>query len=203
MQDQEQLKTIENAAWQLLQQGSASRHHGCHLPILATTDEAGNPDARIVVLRRVDAENRCLTCHTDARAPKVDHIKQHAFAAWVFYNAADQIQVRVSGRTQVLEPATDALALASWNQSALTSRRCYLAPHAPSSVTEFPTPNLPSNMLARIPTQEESEAGITNFRVIKTDVQQLEYLHLAHDGHHRARFVYQADGSVASDWLAP
>ncbi len=203
MNPRQQLSDIHTAIWQLLSDGAASRHHGFHLPTLATVDASGNPEARIVVLRGVIPSERYVTCHTDARSPKIAQIEHHPAVAWVFYDPKERVQVRVTGKTQVLNPTRDPFAAELWNKAPLTSRRCYLAPNAPSDVSVEWSSNLPADMLDRIPSEEESEAGVTNFRVLKTTVLKLEYLHLAHNGHIRARFDYQDDGEFEASWLEP
>ena len=197
------LDDIHDQIWRMLQEAASTRHHGFHLPTLATVNKSGAPEARIVVLRGADRAGRYVTCHTDARAPKVAQIDEQALSAWVFYDADAGIQVRAMGRVVVLDPAIDAFAREAWQGTNLSSRRCYMAPKAPSSECDAPSPNLPEGVRDRLPTEVESQAGQVNFRVLKATIEKLDYLHLAHDGHIRARFDYGSDGKMTSTWLEP
>ncbi len=197
------LDDIHDQIWRMLQEATGTRHHGFHLPTLATVSENGEPAARIVVLRGADRAGRYVTCHTDARAPKVAQVDAQSLSAWVFYDAEARVQVRALGRVAVLDPAIDAFAREAWLGTNLSSRRCYMAPSAPSLKCDAPSPNLPESVRDRLPTEEESQAGLANFRVLKATIEAMDYLHLAHDGHIRARFVYDGDGKLTSTWLEP
>ncbi len=197
------LDDIHDQIWRMLDEAAATRHHGFHLPTLATVSKNGEPAARIVVLRGADRAGRYITCHTDARAPKVVQIDGQSLSAWVFYDAEARVQVRALGRVAVLDPAVDPFAREAWQGTNLSSRRCYMAPSAPSSKCDAPSPNLPENVRDRLPTEAEAQAGMVNFRVLKATIENLDYLHLAHDGHIRARFVYDGNGEAVSTWLEP
>ena len=59
-----------DTAWRLLEAGAADRRNPMHVPVVASVDEAGAPDARVMVLRAVDRIAETLRFHTDARSPK-------------------------------------------------------------------------------------------------------------------------------------
>jgi len=197
------LNAIHDHIWHMLHNAAATRHHGFHLPTMATVNDKQEPEARIVVLRGAQRDGRYITCHTDARAPKVAQVNANAVATWVFYDSEARVQVRAMGRIVVLDPADNELAREAWQRTNLSSRRCYMAPHAPSSVSAEPSPNLPEAVRERLPSEEESQAGLANFRVLKTTIDAFDYLHLAHDGHLRASFTYAQDGSLTAHWLEP
>ncbi len=180
-------------AWQQLAHGAASAKHGFHLPTLATVTPGGKPASRIVVLRAVDAVVRGVVAHTDLRSPKVEHLQHQGFASWVFYDAPRRIQVRLAGQTEVLSQG--AVADERWQQSNDSSRRCYLAPAAPGTPTDYPSPNLPAHVRDRVPTADETEPGRANFAVIRTVAATIDVLYLHHTGHRRAGFQWDADGS--------
>ena len=180
--------------WDALHQGASDRRHPFHLPTLATRGASDFPEARIVVLRRAERASRELICHTDARSGKVREIGADPRVTWLFYDPQMRHQFRVRAHAEVL--TSGPLFEDAWARSNVSSRRCYLAPRAPSSESEHPTANLPDSHVDRNPTLEESEAGKVNFSVLRSEIISIERLHLASDGHRRVRFDF-----VEDDWL--
>jgi general stress protein 26 len=194
------LPTVLRRLWQHLQHGAASSKSGFHLPTLSTVDRQGTPDARVVVLRRVEPAERVLICHTDRRSPKVADLLHHPAAAWTFYDAPAKVQLRVQGRVTV--HTDDALADAQWAASTLSSRRCYLAPEPPGAETKSPSPNLPEAVRNQVPTEAEADPGRANFAVLRTVAERFDWLYLHHAGHRRAAFCWGAESSEpAMRWL--
>ncbi len=72
---------------------------------LATADAAGQPSARIVLLKHFDAEGFCW--YTDSRSLKGQHLEANPNAAILFHWRDLSRQVRVHGRVQQM-PADDA-----------------------------------------------------------------------------------------------
>ncbi|MAH66059.1 MAG: pyridoxamine 5'-phosphate oxidase [Phycisphaerae bacterium] len=188
-------------AWRGLTEAVTNGRHEWHLPVIASIGVDGGPEARTVVLRSVDPETRTLTFHTDRRSPKVREIEASGRLAWVFYERSSKTQVRVSGATTV--HAADEVADAGWARTTLSSRRCYLAPHAPSGTLDEWHPNLPDGLHASRPDATASEAGRENFALVRTRVDRLERLELHHDGHLRARWRWDEADHVEARWLAP
>ena len=147
-----------------------------------------------MVLRRAERASRELICHTDARSGKVREIGADPRVTWLFYDPQMRHQFRVRAHAEVL--TSGPLFEDAWARSNVSSRRCYLAPRAPSSESEHPTANLPDSHVDRNPTLEESEAGKVNFSVLRSEIISIERLHLASDGHRRVRFDF-----VEDDWL--
>lgn len=178
--------------------------HDWHQPVICCLDETGRAVSRTVVLRGfsrgADGEPR-LRFHTDSRSRKVAEILASPEVCWLFYDRERKVQLRALASAHVHRD--DELAEEAWAAATLSSRRCYLAPHAPSSVQESWDPNLPEHLLRTLPGQEESEAGRARFAVVETRVTELDRLELRHDGHVRSRWRWLADGSVDAHWLAP
>ncbi len=190
------------AIWSELEGATKDRRHGFHVPAIASLGRDGTPQARSVVLRRAVRESGELHFHTDLRSPKVAEIAANPRVAWLLYDAARRLQLRIEADAEVLRdgPRADE----AWARSALSSRRCYLAPHAPGEVAEEWLANIPGELVARIPTEEESMAGRVHFGLVVTRVLSIEWLFLASEGHRRARFVADGDRtSWLAHWLAP
>jgi pyridoxamine 5'-phosphate oxidase len=197
-----ELGALRDHAWAMLVRGVRDARHGFHTPTLATVNERGTPEARVVVLRGVNPDRREISAHTDLRAPKVREIAGTPHVAWVFYDPRAKVQIRARADIRLCTDAAEASM--HWAETGVSSRRCYLAPHAPSSVVPEADPNLPKAFRGRVPTREESEAGRAHFAVLLSYVRELDLLHLAASGHTRARFRYGSDGTLeSSEWLAP
>lgn len=196
------LPGVLDAIWTELEGATKDRRHGFHVPAIATIGRDGAPRARCVVLRRVLRDACELHFHTDLRSPKVAEMAVNPRVAWLLYDAARRLQLRIEADAEVLRggPRADE----AWARSALSSRRCYLAPHAPGEVAEEWLANIPGALVARVPTEEESRAGRVHFGLVVTRVLSIEWLFLASEGHRRARFVADGDRtSWLTHWLAP
>lgn len=194
------LPDILELIWDALHKGATDRRHPFHLPTLATRGASDYPEARIVVLRRAERDSRQLVCHTDARSGKVLEIAADPRVTWLFYDPEMRHQFRVRAHAEVLREGP--LFEDAWKRSDLSARRCYLAPRAPSSVSDVPTANLPDSHVDRNPNQEESEAGKVNFAVVRSEIISIERLHLASDGHRRVRFDF-TEGAWQGVWIEP
>ena len=187
--------------WDRLEEAAARGKPAFHLPTLATVAADGSPAARVVVLRHADRNAGVVGCHADARSPKVREIVANPAAAWVFYDRPGKLQARVTGRTEVIAdgPAFDA----AWAATTPSARRCYLGPFAPGAAADGPEPNVPPAFAGRDPTDAESRPGRANFRLLRTTARAIDWLHLAHDGHRRARFTRDdAGGAWTGGWVA-
>ena len=63
----ESLGLLRRACWLELERAAQERDHGWRTLALATVD-ADRADARVVILREVDAAAQCLRFYTDARS---------------------------------------------------------------------------------------------------------------------------------------
>lgn len=191
-------------AWDALVRAVHDRRHGFHTPVLCTLESSASglaPDARVVVLRRVDPTLRTVIAHTDARAPKARQIQSSPSSVWVFYDPSSKMQVRARASTS-LHTSGD-LPDVQWQRSALSSRRCYLAPRPPGTPSDAPDVNLPEHLRDVTPSADQAAPGRANFSVMLARVHEVDVLHLAHDGHLRALARYADDGRCTSvAWLA-
>lgn len=181
------LDTIIVQIWIDLAHGALRSAHPYHTPALATIGSDG-PEQRTVVLRDADADRRRLLCHTDLRSPKVAQLQSNAAVSWLFYDRANKTQLRIGGEARVHHD--DEFAQARWERSAPRSRACYHAAEAPSSPTAAPGTGAPL------------DSGFQNFAVVDCRVRVIDWLHLQHDGHLRARFDVSGD-AWRSHWIAP
>ena len=185
-------------AWAELARAVVDRKHVWHTPTLVSIGLDGAPVARTVVMRCASEEFAEIRCHTDRRSPKIAEIARDDRVSWHFYAPELKLQLRLRARATV--HLDDGVADDAWAKASLSSRRCYLAPSAPSTVCAAPSPNLPEHLLKRVPTLEESLPGRANFAVVSTKVEEVDWLWLASEGHQRARFT-RFEGRWIGAWI--
>ncbi|MCR9245548.1 MAG: pyridoxamine 5'-phosphate oxidase family protein [bacterium] len=195
------LEELADVAWQELVRAVDAPAHGFHWPVFGTVDAAGRPQARVVVLRRVDRRTAEFAFHTDRRSPKIAEVLANPVVALTFHDSGTRLQLRIGGRAAV---ETDTgLVDAAWQSVGLGSRRCYLAPAAPSTVAAAPSPNLPLDLRGRLPDAERVAAGRGNFAVVRCCVDRIDMLCVQHAGHVRAAFEFADGVQVGAHWLEP
>ena len=198
MRPDDHLPDILSHAWSLLVRGGADRKSPVHTPVVASVDEDGLPQARVMVLRKADPAAGTLRFHTDARSPKVVQLDGRAVAVCA-YHAGEQVQLRISGIARIGRSTAEVDAL--WQQSTLFARRCYLAEQAPGTPLPGPASGLPAWIEGQQPTAEQIVPARPNFSVLWVGVTGIDWLHLANSGHRRAKF--RADDGWAGQWVAP
>ena len=193
--------TLDNIAQDIadrLQIGAESRKSPIHTAVIGTSDG----DLRVMVLREFDADTNTLRFHTDSRSPKVAALANGAAVSVLAYDPDAKIQIRMRGVGRI--EATGPLADAAWNAATPFAKRCYLAEHAPSDVTDGPTSGLPGWVEGIVPTPEQVAAGRANFAILLVEVKTFDWLYLANSGHRRARFVVGEDSDqLSGTWLVP
>ncbi|CAN1520013.1 PPOX_FMN_cyano, PPOX class probable FMN-dependent enzyme, alr4036 family [Rhabdaerophilaceae bacterium] len=186
-----------SAAWTLLARGAADRRSPCHHPVIATIGLDGRPRQRVMILRAVDVAQRTLRVHTDLRSDKISDLQHDPRVALLVYDPGAKAQIRLDGRASL--HADGAVADAAWAGSQPMSKACYGTMPAPGSdIAQAGAFTLPfSHDPAAIAT------GRVNFAAVQIHAERLEWLYLAHEGHRRALFRWDADGAMAARWLVP
>jgi pyridoxamine 5'-phosphate oxidase len=196
------LDGLDALVWHSLAAGATASKHpwatGCLTTISKSGDEQSFPSSRTVVLRRCDVAARTLDFHTDARSPKVQELEcGQAAVCWLFYHPSTKIQLRLQGTASVVnDRQTDA----AWEAVSLLSRSAYLSFDPPSKAV---TGSRPPSTTERFVELAESERGRENFRLIRTQVELVDWLYLRQGGHVRASIAYDEKSSVEASWLIP
>ena len=181
----EKSQDVRQQIWKELGRASVDRHHAWRTPVLATVGCDGSPDARTVVLRKVDPNQQTLCFYTDARSTKVSELTKEPKAVLAFWSARLNWQLRVKGEISVATDGPELQAL--WQrvqQSA--SAGDYMATEAPG--TERPAGFSVAQNLSRD----------HHFALLHAQVLQMDWLELGHGAHRRARL--RAD---TWQWLIP
>jgi pyridoxamine 5'-phosphate oxidase len=191
-----------DAAWNLLEIGSAQRKSAAHTPVLATTTADGSPDQRVLVLRRVERLAGRLRFHTDARSPKLADIGAGKPAHVLVYDPASAQQLRLAGFAEAIVAGDEVNK--AWAASTRFARRCYMSIAAPGTRSDQPASGLPESISGREPDENELVPARANFALIQFTALDIDWLHLASSGHLRARFQRSAiGGEWSGHWLIP
>ena len=186
--------------WALIAESAGDRDSECRTPVVATTDADGAPSQRVMVLRDCDRAAHRLRFHTDSRADKVAEIGSGAPCSVLLYNSAAKIQLRLSGCARI-EQVGDR-ADAAWDAADNFARRCYLAKPAPGTPVAGPTSGLPAELEGVKPDDDQLAPARANFAILIVEIEAIDFLYLAHQGHRRARFVFE-DERWHGQWLVP
>jgi pyridoxamine 5'-phosphate oxidase len=181
---------IRPQIWKELGRASLDRHHEWRTPVLASADADGLPDARIVVLRQVDAVAGQLTFYTDSRSPKVAQLQAQASAMLVFWSARLSWQLRVRVTCSVITSGPEVETL--WQgvkQSAAAGD--YLSPRPPGAV-------LPPDSGTADAAKANAPLPAHSFALLRAQVLQMDWLALSRDGHRRAQL-----SANTWEWLTP
>ena len=178
-----------------LARGASDRRSPVHTPVVATADA----DARVMVLRDFDATSWTLRFHTDARAPKVGVVGSDPRIGVLAYDRAQKVQLRLRGKGRILSEGEQVDK--AWQASDNFARRCYLG-EGPGAASDEPTSGLPEAFEGVEPTDAQIVPGRANFAILLVELQVLDWFHLAHTGHRRARFERFGTG-WEGHWIAP
>jgi general stress protein 26 len=194
------LKELEQDVWKRLEKGAISYKDALHNSVVANVNTHG-VNMRTVVLRKAWPPQKQLAFYTDTRSGKWKELDKQNTISWLFYDAENCIQIRLSGDATLHHD--DSIAAESWDATTINNRRNYSGRERPSSVVEFPLSGMPAAFETNDPTPEDSLNGRKNFGVVITKVQWMEWLWLNNNGHRRATFTYMEDGSFTANWLIP
>ncbi len=149
----------------------------------------GAPQVRTVVLRRFSGVE--LDVHTDVRSAKFAELQANPAATLHGWDAESRIQLRAVGTVAL--HVGDATAQAAWTELKEGSRATYRVQPGPGTPLAGPDNPVPD-------ATEKDAVGV--FCVVRLTIRTLDWLHLAHDGHRRARFSL-ADDPAKALWVVP
>jgi len=174
--------------WSRLVRGVDDPAHPFRFAVIATARLDGAPAARNVVLRRAEREARRLVFCTDARSPKVAQMRADPRVAWVFWDPADKLQLRMESIATL--HVGDEIAAAQWALVPAGNRVVYQSPLVSGQT------------LSRVHTQPPPATGGSEyFCVAVCAIRSIDWLVLCEGGHRRARF--SGEELERFEWLAP
>jgi general stress protein 26 len=184
--------TIADQTWTRLADAADRINHPMRLQTVASADERGSPDARILVLRGADRAALSLWFHTDRRSRKVDHYRAHPRACTVGYDGRDGVQLRVWGRVSLHDH--DEMARRHWEQTDFAVRNAYGLTATPGEPLPHPDPRFEAQR-KRIETETE-EIGRRNFMVLQLTADAIEWFQTTPTGDRRALMRAREDWVV-------
>ncbi len=194
--------TPDSLAAGILQRLSRAAHDPKHALRTAVLGTARENDCRLrsVILREVHPRERRLVCFSDVRTGKIHELHHGSRAGWLFYDPAEQVQIRAGGATTV--HFRNQFARRAWESRPVASRVNYCSIGAPASEIADPALALPEELRGHRATAENTAAGWANFAVISTTIEELDWLRLNPAGHRRARAVWTGR-QWKGHWVVP
>ena len=193
----ENFQEIEKKIWLMLSDAVTNRKSPFRIPVFICGEQS-DFDGRIVVLRKVDKNNKIVQFHSDIRSNKIAILKKNTNAAMLFYDKEEKIQVRLKIKCTISH--NNETTKQSWLKTGHISRKCYLVYNGPGTESDVPTSGLKPELNNFEFTMEQSEEGYKNFTVIQCRIKSMEWLYLAAKGHRRARFDLENNKEC---WLVP
>ena len=167
------LEEVESAVWRELAACATDKAHPWRTAVLATVD-GERADARLVVIREVDARQKQLLFYTDERAGKVRQLLNRPLGTMVMWSQPLGWQLRC--RVRLAVEMSGLAASSRWARIRLSpAAHDYLSPLPPGAPLHGPAPAHPPVTRAY-------------FAVIDATVESLDWLELHADGHRRAIF---------------
>lgn len=193
------LNAIEQDLWIRLLNGSLKASNPFHTGVLGTIN-GDFPELRTVVIRKINAAQKEIRFHTDIRSPKAKLLQDNPRISWLFYSEKNRMQYRMKGIATL--NYKNEKTLEAWQCTSLNSRKCYLTTIAPGAEIHSPTESFPLWSQANHCGIEETEIAYSNFTVVETKIQEIDWLYLNHAGHRRVHINYAQDGFKAQ-WINP
>ncbi|MBX4883842.1 pyridoxamine 5'-phosphate oxidase [Rhizobium bangladeshense] len=186
------LGEVDASTWSSLEAATNDPQSGFRFINLCSVDAAGRPQARMVVLRRVDTAARLLEIHTDTRSPKWLELSHNPFATILGFCASTRVQLRLVGAVRLYSPGSE-LAEKAWSELSTWTRSTYAG-------------GPPGNELGNdesVPAEVEAD-GKTFFGVVSFHAESLDWFELRSADNRRAVFGYSHLGAVmAARWINP
>lgn len=193
------LDDVLESSWELLHDGVRNFRSPFHHPSLTTIDD-NKPQVRIVILRGFSEKERTLTCHCDARSPKVVQMRNNPSVGWLFYHPRKWLQLRLSGTASV--HTDDDTAESQWERVRPHQRINYCAEMPSGFLTEKPTSGLPDFLAETAPKLLDGPEARRNFAAVVCQFDKMDWLLLKLTGHIRAQFRWK-DGRWYGSWVIP
>lgn len=195
------LGVVLDRVWHRLGQAAAASGHPFRTLTFGTSQN-NQPHLRTVVLRETDREKRLLAFHTDRRSQKVADLEGGSRIAWRGWDPETREQVRLRGTGTV--HTDDKVADAMWEGQPPRSLAVYPKPPAPGTPIEGPDDGAEASVGERPITREDVAEGRPYFAVIRTVIDEVDWLHLHPEGHYRAQFQFRpVEDRFEGTWVVP
>jgi len=195
------LGVVLDRVWRRLVQAAEDPGHPFRTLTFGTSQN-NQPHLRTVVLRKTDRGTRSLAFHTDRRSQKVADLQAQSRIAWRGWDSETREQVRLRGTGTV--HTDDAVADTMWKEQQPRSLAVYPKPLAPGTPIEGPGDGAEASVEERPITRDDVAEGRPYFAVIRTVIDEVDWLHLHPEGHYRAQFQFHPDADrFEGTWVVP
>lgn len=178
MTDTPDLAATLDQVWQILTDADVM-----HMAVLATLDQNGAPQARMVALRKCNRDQAIAAVHTDLHSPKIQGLRLDPRVSLHLWIAKDLVQLRLSGTVEIHLGTS-----AEWDQIPQANREAY---------GHVPAPGTPITTSADWMISPSAD----RFALLEINLTHIDTVSLDPNGHRRAEFV-QSDG-WQGQWLSP
>ncbi len=191
------LQNIDTSAWKELETAAGDPGSGFRFINLCSVDAQGKPQARMVVLRRVDKLARVIEFHTDIRSPKWQEITANPNLTALGYCHQTRLQLRLQGSAE-LYAAESEVAEKAWSLLSPQTRSTYIG-GPPGDEQSFDIDDKKT-----ILESGEAANGKRHFGVIVLRVSQLDWYQLQKGNNQRALLTYSSSGDcLSAQWINP
>ena len=185
------IPSLWSLAWQLLGKAAESGDGTLATPSISTVASLQVARPRVVVLRKADDQNCVLTCYTDRRSVKVDHLNKGSEFSWLGWDPEASVQFIGGGPTTW---ASEAEHREIFAQLPKHSRKAYATVSPPGSPLPAAGTGLPDRWAEM--DEAETDYALANFGILKTRLRWAEVLKLDREGNTRLA----ANRSDADEW---
>lgn len=195
------LDTVLDRVWKRIEHAAENAHSPSRILTFGTV-QRDHPHLRSVVLRSAAREERRLSFHSDRRAGKVGDIQAHDRIAWHGWDPDTSEQIRLRGTASV--HTDDTVADEMWEAQEPASLVVYPRPSAPGTPLDAPDDGLQASVKEEPITRADVADGRQYFAVVRTVIDEIDWLHLHPEGHYRARFRFDAARQAfEGTWIVP
>jgi hypothetical protein len=182
---------LEATIWRLLARGAVDAKHAFRLCSIATVNEDGKPDTRMVVLRECDINHKALSFHTDIRSGKVVHLRNHPDICMLFWNPKQSLQLRVYGKAVIHH--LDEIAILNAGKLPSSQKKLFGYAGLPGSELKLDHKDVFEEALV-----------LQHYAWVTIEVTCIDALHLGRSGvHTRVKFDYQGEIIKNMQYLNP
>ena len=195
------LETVLDRVWQRLTQAAEQSGHPYRTLTFGTAQNS-QPHLRTVVLRETDSEERRLAFHTNRHSQKVADLEGGSRIVWHGWDAEAREQIRLRGTATV--HTDDAVAEAMWESQSPRSLAVFPHTDPPGTPLDAPDDGLRASVQERPISREDVAEGRRHFAVVRTVIDEIDWLHLHPEGHYRAQFQFRPDQQrFEGTWVVP
>jgi pyridoxine/pyridoxamine 5'-phosphate oxidase len=197
----ETLDVVCRRIWDRLEEAATQPGHPFRALPFGTVAEEGLT-LRTVILRQAEPDDRRLSFHTDRRSQKVAAIRAHERVAWLAWDPETREQIRLHGTASL--HFDDAVADEMWAAQSPQSLDVYARTAAPGASLEAPDDGLNDAVTSEPITREDVAEGRRYFSVVRTVIDEMDWLHLHPEGHYRAQFQFNPEAEAfRGGWVVP